>query len=86
MRYFVRSLDVWGNEKDGYEVNDSYTCGSITVNEEPSDYDIIQALLTNGLLIEHPVSEYLKQVTIEGDDMLITIDLNGKPLFNLERE
>lgn len=27
----VRSYDVWGNARDGYEVNDSYNCGEVEI-------------------------------------------------------
>jgi hypothetical protein len=28
----VRTYDVWGNRKDGYEVNDIHSCGTVTIN------------------------------------------------------
>ena len=39
-------LDVWGNEADGFEINDVLGChGSITVDADASDEAIIQALI-----------------------------------------
>lgn len=45
--YEVRSLDVWGNARDGYEVNNSFRVGEVVV---PEDGDVIQALLDAGHL------------------------------------
>ena len=30
-KWDLRSYDVWGNAKDGYEVNDVYRAGSVTI-------------------------------------------------------
>lgn len=30
-RWAKRTYDVWGNKKDGYEVNDSFSCGEVEI-------------------------------------------------------
>lgn len=47
--YEVIGFDVWGNEKDGYEVNDAYHTGDyVTLPLEASDADIIRAVKQAG--------------------------------------
>jgi hypothetical protein len=40
-----RTFDVWGNAKDGYEVNDSFSHGEITV---PASVDVMNMPLLPG--------------------------------------
>lgn len=40
------SYDLWGNETDGYEVNQSFTTGFwVELPEEPTDTDLRTALI-----------------------------------------
>jgi len=83
--YKVFFLDVWGNENEGFEVNDRSECGTIDLPKEFSDQDLIQALLEANIL-----SSFGGQVkdifTIDGDNTWISIDRkrNGMPLLQLE--
>ena len=49
----VRTYDVWGNRRDGFEVNDSYSRGEITVrakveiHNEGTAHEFISAHLTD---------------------------------------
>ena len=82
--YTLWSLDVWGNEKDGYEVNDR-CCMSrdfrIDCKEaQPTDEEVCRALVSGG---------YLKprfRMDIGGDDLVIEVNhkASGRPLFTLE--
>ena len=78
----VFTLDVWGNERDGFEVNDRSRCGTITLPPNPSNPQILSALRTAGL-----IRRYLKTLTIDGDPSTITIDCarTGRPGLHLER-
>ncbi len=43
----VHTFDVWGNTKDGYEVNDEFRAGKIVINKKFDDVepeDVIKAL------------------------------------------
>lgn len=84
IRYAIRSLDVWGNEKDGYEVNQSYNTGlEIEVAEDCSDTD-----LQNAVGEHYPTIKRMK-VSFDGDGDLINIDHATrrctKPLLTLEK-
>ncbi len=49
--YAVHPLDVWGNAREGYWVNDVYPSrGTITVSSEARDRDIILALKREGFI------------------------------------
>ena len=50
-RYRIYDYDVWGNAKDGYEVNDVFkTSYVVELSENPSDEEIIKALKKVGFL------------------------------------
>ena len=44
--YRVITYDVWGNEEDGYTVNDAFHTGrTIELDDDASDEDIVAALV-----------------------------------------
>lgn len=49
-RWEVMSLDVWGNEKDGYDVNNWFHAGWLEFDDYPSENDIFKALKSEGLI------------------------------------
>src|ERR1022692_1787500 len=49
-QYWVYALDVWGNAKDGFEVNDRSKCGTIFLPENCSDRDIFKLLRYHEIL------------------------------------
>jgi hypothetical protein len=51
-RWEVQSLDVWGNEKDGYDINDWFHSGWLEFDHYPSENDIFTALKAEGLIGE----------------------------------
>lgn len=81
----VWSLDVWGNEEDGFEVNDRSRVGTIRVRPNATDAEILRALV-NGYFIKHTVR--LKDVDIEDADDLIFIGdaKNGEPVLQLTKD
>ena len=73
-----RTYDVWGNRRDGYEVNDSFNHGLIDCPlKEPSDSWLagLMGLRNN-------------QVDIDGDEETVYVNRrsDGKPLCELQRE
>ena len=86
IEFKVYYLDVWGNEEDGFEVNDRSQCGTIQLPTDFTDQDLIRELIENDIL--NAFSGTVKdKFTIDGDDTLIMIDekSNGRPLLQLER-
>lgn len=89
MKYRVWFLDVWGNETDGYEVNDRSEGIPVELPEFAGgnmafDHQIIETLQAEGYLnADLPV----KHFTVEGEDetMLYIDSADGKPLLQLEK-
>ena len=81
----VFSLDVWGNPRDGFEVNDRSGIGSIQLNDDATDAQIVRALKDAGIMRK---TVRMNQLRIDGDDMLIFIDQarDARPVFQLERQ
>ncbi len=63
--YEVRSLDVWGNAVDGYEINDQRRIGEVYLRPTDGDPDVLQPLIDAGLLRNLPDDDL--QVEISGD-------------------
>ena len=91
----IISLDVWGNEDEGFEINDSFkTSHTITFDDtasepntgyaeqEKTDLNILQELLDNGFL-NGWCSDYSVEWETE-TDIAITLSSNNKPILNLE--
>jgi len=79
----VWSLDVWGNPRDGFEVNDRSRCGVVELGKEPKDAEVIRALKAGGFLSDKARAS---NIEVGGDDLDITIDdkRSGRPLLSLE--
>jgi hypothetical protein len=64
-QYQVVSLDVWGNDQDGYEINNLHKIGNIEFDFEPSDKDellhkqIVTSLKGEGYLFDSVTFEQL---------------------------
>jgi len=82
-KYRVYSLDVWGNDDDGYEVNDRSKIGNVSFPDNASDKEVIASLVAEGLA--RASTKDLKHISIDGDDEFFTIDFKGKPVFQLEK-
>ncbi len=77
----IRNYDVWGNDKDGYEVNDTFHYGETELPEDFTDKDILTAL--NKEYFKSP--QQLRNIEIGGDDIIITVNQrsNSKPVCEL---
>jgi len=67
----VWTYDVWGNAEDGYEVNDRNDQGEVELSDEPTDQQILDALIDMGILKS---GTQLSDLEIGGDDVSITVD------------
>ena len=85
-KFEIHSLDVWGNEEDGFMVNNAFHTGNhLTLTEGFSDDDLATALRADGTLNEGYIGADL---SVEGDPdyMLCIYDAStGEPLWNLDR-
>lgn len=82
----IMTLDVLGNEGDGYEVNASYYSGrEIELAHDASDKQVRDALVESGYLSKASQVRYLEFI---GDDDVINVNRlrDGRPLLTLMRE
>lgn len=78
----VYTLDVWGNESDGYDVNDRSNVGKVEIDTDADDKAIIKTLVDAGYL--RPRFRF----AVDGDDCFISIDhaATGRPVLQLQRD
>lgn len=78
----VITLDVWGNERDGFEVNQSFTTGiTFDIDNEANDTDIEAKLKAIDVLADHA------EIYVEGEnDFMLNIysKETGRPLIDLQ--
>ena len=85
----INHYDVWGNQKEGYEVNDSSITGIvITVEDTDTDKDIINKLIDEGFFTPQVYnSKKTIKVKVElenlGEDIEIIEKKTGKPIASL---
>ncbi len=82
--YEVHPLDVWGNERDGYEMNDVWPSrGQIEVPEDASHDDIVRALKREGFIDRNI---HMRSVGIDGEvgyELYIHEARTHKPVYEL---
>jgi hypothetical protein len=82
--YYVHPLDVWGNRKDGYEVNDVLRSqGRITMPSDATNAQVIKALKRGGFINKPSVRA--KNIEIDGEEDLY-VNYRGRPEYKLRKE
>lgn len=80
----INYFDVWGNEVDGYEVNNQCVeAKDIVIADDATDADIINYLQLAGYLNTNETS--LFDVEDNGDFIEIFTKETGMPLYSLRR-
>lgn len=75
----LRTYDVWGNPKDGYEVNDSYRAGEVTirckveVNNAGTPQEFLSAYPSDSQ-IRRALSLRRFKLDLDGDDLNIYVN------------
>jgi hypothetical protein len=77
--YEVWTYDVWGNPRDGFWVNDRFRAGSVTLDSDASDADVIRALKDAQVI---NARSRITSFEIQGNDQVIhvnkiTLDVGG---------
>lgn len=81
--YNVHGLDVWGNEEDGFDVNDVYPSrGKVEIPFGAKHADIVRVLKEDGY-IDGDVKP--SDVEIDGDEYMFEVNAksNGRPVYQL---
>lgn len=78
----VFTYDVWGNDEDGFEVNDRYDWGSVKLPEDAPGKVVIQTIKDFGIFAQDALAEEFK---IDGDGSIMVIEdaRNDCPLCEL---
>ena len=87
----LRTYDVWGNSKDGYDVNDSFVVDrnysmtlAVTVNNQGTPQEFLSASPSNRQ-IRKALDLRSIQLDLDGDDLIIYVNRasNGYPCGEL---
>lgn len=76
----IATYDVWGNEKDGYEVNDVYRRGEVELELEPqtanagTPQEFVHASPTDKQIREALGIKPRVQIDTDGDDLTIYVN------------
>jgi hypothetical protein len=83
-RYY--SYDVWGNERDGYEVNDVFrTPDTYEIPDEGGDDAVFNALKKQGFMRPR-VLRRLFELAPGSDENVLYLEYKGRPEGELRRE
>lgn len=76
-KYKLINYDVWGNAKDGFEVNNAFTTGiEIELSEEFTDLDLKRALYRSGFASRGILNA---RIGVEGEtDYTLYINLTAR--------
>lgn len=82
MKYRLFTYDLWGNDKDGYQINDYYYQGIFTLSPALTDKEIFKEI---GI---KPQSQNHVEFDSIGDEntLYIISKKNGKPICELRKE
>ena len=82
--YTVHGLDVWGNAREGFDVNDVYPSrGRVTIFDDATDAEVVQALKREGFISPRI---RVASVAIDGESgysLYINEARTGKPVYEL---
>ena len=82
--YDVHGLDVWGNRREGYSVNDVYPSqGTVEIHDDATDEEIVRALKREGFIDK---GIHTRSVSIDGERgyaLYIGEARNYKPVYEL---
>lgn len=80
----INYFDVWGNEEDGYEVNNQcIEVEDVVIADDATDQDIIDYLFNNEYLRDDDVSLY--EIEDNGDFIEIYVKETMMPLYSLRK-
>ena len=78
----VLSIDAWGNLEDGYDWNACYKVGSIDLDLDAEDRDIIRAMVNAGYLTALALES--AEVEDDGFNIVILDKETREPVFAIE--
>jgi hypothetical protein len=86
-RWHVLSLDVWGNAKEGYDINDYFSAGWLPDDADlSSDQTILRALKDERVFAPHVQARHLHFDHSAEGYISIERKRDGRPLIHLRLE
>lgn len=82
--YRMYVYDVWGNARDGYEINNLFRTETIIGVEMGIDDGALVKRLKEEKLIRKGIHK--SSIEFESDGEVLYVIYKGKPVFELERE
>jgi len=82
----VNYFDVWGNQEDGYEVNNLCTEGEIELSDNPTKEEIVSALIAFGFFNESVTPDMIELPHGIDSHTEIVESATGRPICRLENK
>lgn len=85
MKYELIEYDVWGNRRDGFEINEKYRTGVyVNIPDEAGNVQIIRILKNAGIIKKSVRHSSVEIEGEEGYNLYFTHGPTGQPVFELE--
>lgn len=78
----VLALDVWGNEEDGFDINDYDRSWDLDVAFECTNEFLLKALISEGLINYHVTLAMVRFDDFDTSTLLLDAK-TGKPIFEI---
>jgi hypothetical protein len=78
----VLSIDAWGNQEDGYEWNQWFNVGTIDLDLDDENREIIRAMVNAGYLTKAGLD--VAEVEDDGYNIVIVDEETREPVFAIE--
>ena len=80
----INYFDVWGNQEDGYEVNNLCKEGTVELNEDFTNADLLLELQDVGFLNEHATVEKVEFEDLGDFGVEFFVKETGCPIGRIE--
>ena len=85
-KWEVKSLDVWGNEEDGFEVNQEFHAGEVEIPSMVDDKELLKIMKKGGFIKDNVKSSQVEFEDTGGGFIEMKNAKTGEPLYFLYGE
>lgn len=82
-KWEVKSLDVWGNEEDGFEVNQEFHAGEVEIPAMVDDKELLKIMKKGGFIKDNVRSSQVEFEDTGGGFIEMKNAKTGEPLYFL---
>lgn len=83
VKWQVKSLDVWGNEEDGFEVNQEFSAGEIEIPAMTDDAGLLKLMKKEGFIKENIRSNQIEFEDTGSGFIEVKEKKTGEPVYFL---